>query len=151
MINYIYTIVIFLMISFPNTECLLSENNKGCHLYGKIKFVEYGEDYKVKFVKYVYLWDGKIKKLGKGLSPAWSESGRIFASYRNQGLSLFSKKNDSIYEIKIELPLTNNDVISSLFINIFFANETCFGEIHPFASYPILCSNSSHLLNVSRS
>ena len=28
------------------------ENNRGCHLYGKIKFVEYGEDYKVKFVKY---------------------------------------------------------------------------------------------------
>ena len=28
------------------------EENGGCHLYGKIKFVEYGEDYKVKFVNY---------------------------------------------------------------------------------------------------
>ena len=26
--------------------------NKGCHIYGKIKFVEYGEDYKVKFVDF---------------------------------------------------------------------------------------------------
>jgi hypothetical protein len=25
---------------------------RGCHLYGKIKFVSYGEDYKVKFVDY---------------------------------------------------------------------------------------------------
>ncbi len=25
---------------------------KGCHVYGKIKFVDYGEDYKVKFVTY---------------------------------------------------------------------------------------------------
>ena len=28
------------------------ENNRGCHLYGKIKFVEYGEDYKVKEVTF---------------------------------------------------------------------------------------------------
>jgi len=27
-------------------------SSKGCHVYGKIKFVDYGEDYKVKFVKY---------------------------------------------------------------------------------------------------
>ena len=26
--------------------------NKGCNIYGKIKFVEYGEDYKVRFVDY---------------------------------------------------------------------------------------------------
>jgi len=25
---------------------------KGCHVYGKIKFVDYGEDYKVEFVSY---------------------------------------------------------------------------------------------------
>ena len=25
---------------------------KACNVYGKVKFVEYGEDYKVKFVKY---------------------------------------------------------------------------------------------------
>ena len=66
MINYIYTIVIFLMISFPNTECLLSENNKGCHLYGKIKFVEYGEDYKVKFVRYGQDKVGKWKVVEYG-------------------------------------------------------------------------------------
>lgn len=31
-----------------------SENieGKGCHVFGKIKFVDYGEDYKVKFVDY---------------------------------------------------------------------------------------------------
>jgi hypothetical protein len=25
---------------------------KGCHVYGKIKFVDYGEDYKIKWVTY---------------------------------------------------------------------------------------------------
>jgi len=35
--------------SFPSLS-IGSGGNKGCNIYGKIKFVEYGEDYKVKFV-----------------------------------------------------------------------------------------------------
>ena len=30
----------------------LTNSTGGCHLYGKIKFVDYGEDYSVKFVDY---------------------------------------------------------------------------------------------------
>ena len=43
-----------------------SNNNYkgGCHLYGKIKIVEYGEDYKVKFVNYGE--DLKIKYVSYG-------------------------------------------------------------------------------------
>ena len=90
MINYIYTIVIFLMISFPNTECLLSENNKGCHLYGKIKFVEYGEDYKVKFVKYgedlriKYVWYGE-DKVGKWKVVEYGEDYKVKDVWYGQG------------------------------------------------------------------
>ena len=29
-----------------------SSSSKGCHVYGKVRFVEYGEDYKVRFVSY---------------------------------------------------------------------------------------------------
>ena len=36
----------------------------GCHIYGKIKIVEYGEDYKVKFVEYGQ--DLKIKYVSYG-------------------------------------------------------------------------------------
>lgn len=43
------------------TEC---EDGKGCHVYGKIKFVDYGEDYKVKFVDYGE--DLKIKYVDYG-------------------------------------------------------------------------------------
>lgn len=42
--------------SFPSSSSSSSpsspSSNKGCHVYGKIKFVEHGEDYKVKFVSY---------------------------------------------------------------------------------------------------
>ena len=31
---------------------LFSFGQKACNVYGKIKFVNYGEDYKVKFVRY---------------------------------------------------------------------------------------------------
>jgi len=48
---------------------------------------------------------------------AGDKRGNIYASYSNQRLSLFSKKNDSIYESKIELPLINNDIITSLYVN----------------------------------
>ena len=40
------------------------EDGKGCHVYGKIKFVDYGEDYKVKFVDYGE--DLKIKYVDYG-------------------------------------------------------------------------------------
>jgi len=36
-----------LLVSFKSDT-----ENKGCHVYGKTKFVEYGEDSKVKFVAY---------------------------------------------------------------------------------------------------
>ena len=33
------------------------------------------------FVKYVYLWDGSLKRVGKGCSPAWSPKGNyVYAS-----------------------------------------------------------------------
>ena len=38
--------------------------SKGCHVFGKIKFVDYGEDYKVKFVDYGE--DLKIKYVDYG-------------------------------------------------------------------------------------
>ena len=36
--------------SRSNNNSLYNTGKKGCHVYGKIQFVEYGEDYKVKFV-----------------------------------------------------------------------------------------------------
>lgn len=39
-------------------------DGKGCHIYGKIKFVDYGEDVKVKFVTYGE--DLKIKYVDYG-------------------------------------------------------------------------------------
>ena len=48
-----------------NPKSALTTNYKGgCHLYGKIKIVEYGEDYKVKFVDYGE--DLKIKYVSYG-------------------------------------------------------------------------------------
>ena len=44
----------------PNNNAVI----RGCHLYGKIKIVEYGEDYKVKFVDYGE--DLKIKYVDYG-------------------------------------------------------------------------------------
>lgn len=41
-----------------------TSEGKGCHVYGKIKFVDYGEDYKVKFVDYGE--DLKIKYVDYG-------------------------------------------------------------------------------------
>jgi hypothetical protein len=42
----------------------LGSGSKGCHVYGKIKFVEFGEDYKVKFVSFGE--DLKIKYVSFG-------------------------------------------------------------------------------------
>jgi len=47
-------------IGFNNT----AKSKRGCHLYGKIKIVEYGEDYKIKFVEYGE--DLKIKYVSYG-------------------------------------------------------------------------------------
>jgi hypothetical protein len=35
----------------PTSSSSTASGNKGCHVYGNIKFVEFGEDYKVKFVE----------------------------------------------------------------------------------------------------
>ncbi len=40
------------------------DDGKGCHVYGKIKFVDYGEDYKIKWVDYGE--DLKIKYVDYG-------------------------------------------------------------------------------------
>ena len=42
--------LLFGLILFSSSTII--EEERGCHLYGKIKFVDYGEDYKVKFVDY---------------------------------------------------------------------------------------------------
>ena len=40
--------VVHVISTYSNNDATV----RGCHLYGKIKIVEYGEDYKVKFVDY---------------------------------------------------------------------------------------------------
>jgi predicted RNA-binding protein with TRAM domain len=52
-------------VSSPKaSDVILIEDGKACHVYGKIKFVEYGEDYKVKIVDYGE--DLKIKYVDYG-------------------------------------------------------------------------------------
>lgn len=50
-----------------------SEGNTACEVYGKIKYVDYGEDYKVKFVDYGQ--DVKIKMVdyGEDKKGRWKE------------------------------------------------------------------------------
>ena len=43
---------------------VIGMSQSGCHVFGKIKFVDYGEDYKVKFVDYGE--DLKIKYVNYG-------------------------------------------------------------------------------------
>ena len=43
---------------------ILGMSQSGCHVFGKIKFVDYGQDYKVKFVDYGE--DLKIKYVNYG-------------------------------------------------------------------------------------
>jgi hypothetical protein len=38
--------------SYASTLSSGTGKPKGCHVFGKIRFVEYGEDYKIKFVNY---------------------------------------------------------------------------------------------------
>jgi len=67
--------------AFMSTSDVDSEG-KGCHVYGKVKFVDYGEDYKVKFVDYGE--DLKIKyvdygedKIGKWKAVDYGEKFKI--------------------------------------------------------------------------
>ena len=57
----VVSLICFGLMSFDNAKGTLS---KGCHVYGKVKFVDYGEDYKVKFVDYGE--DLKIKYVDYG-------------------------------------------------------------------------------------
>ena len=41
-----------LLLVFILCSPLMALGQKACNVYGKVKFVEYGEDYKVKFVNY---------------------------------------------------------------------------------------------------
>ena len=45
--------------------------NKGCNIYGKIKFVEYGEDYKVRFVDYGANLKVKYVEYGESSKGNW--------------------------------------------------------------------------------
>ena len=45
---------------------LFSFGQKACNVYGKIKFVNYGEDYKVKFVKYSEDFKAREVDYGEG-------------------------------------------------------------------------------------
>ncbi len=55
-------VLVFALMSFSSTD--INSESKGCHVYGKIKFVDYGENYKVKFVDYGE--DLKIKYVDYG-------------------------------------------------------------------------------------
>lgn len=57
-------VVLVSSISFSSFKKTDHTTGKGCHVYGKIKFVDYGEDYKVKFVDYGE--DLKIKYVDYG-------------------------------------------------------------------------------------
>jgi hypothetical protein len=48
-----------------------SNEPKGCQVYGKIKFVEYGEDYKVKFVSYGENLKVKYVDFGESQAGNW--------------------------------------------------------------------------------
>ena len=57
----VVALISFGLMSFDTSKETLG---KGCHVYGKVKFVDYGEDYKVKFVTYGE--DLKIKYVDYG-------------------------------------------------------------------------------------
>ena len=54
--------LILLLLFVP----LVSFGQKACNVYGKIKFVNYGEDYKVKFVKYSEDFKAREVDYGEG-------------------------------------------------------------------------------------
>jgi hypothetical protein len=55
----------------PSSSSILGSGSKGCHVYGKIKFVDYGEDYKVKFVSYGEDLKIKYVSFGAGSPGKW--------------------------------------------------------------------------------
>jgi len=54
----------------PNSSSSNS-NTKGCHVYGNIKFVQFGEDYKIKFVNYGENLKIKYVSYGADSPGAW--------------------------------------------------------------------------------
>ena len=46
-------------------------SQKACNVYGKVKFVKYGEDYKVKFVDYGEDMKFKFVKYGEDKTGKW--------------------------------------------------------------------------------
>jgi len=57
-------VALIFLLSLMSFDTVKDTQSKGCHVYGKIKFVDYGEDYKVKFVDYGE--DLKIKYVDYG-------------------------------------------------------------------------------------
>ena len=57
-----------ILLSLMSFDTVKDTQSKGCHVFGKVKFVEYGEDYKVKFVDYGE--DLKIKYVDYGEDKA---------------------------------------------------------------------------------
>ena len=45
---------------------LMGISQSGCHVFGKIKFVDYGEDYKIKVVDYGEDFKVKMVRYGEG-------------------------------------------------------------------------------------
>ena len=58
-------------ISYRATYTIFGISQKACNVFGKIKFVEYGEDYKVKFVDYGEDLKIKYVKYGEGKIGKW--------------------------------------------------------------------------------
>ena len=54
--------LILILTFFP----LFAICQSGCHVYGKIKFVDFGEDLKIKYVSYGEKKDGKWKVVDYG-------------------------------------------------------------------------------------
>ena len=74
---------------------------KGCHVYGKIKFVQYGEDYKVKFVQYGENLKIKYVSYGEDRSGYWKtvnygEDYKIKIVLHNLTFSLFLKTKEEV-------------------------------------------------------
>ncbi|MBT4660886.1 MAG: hypothetical protein HOC18_03180 [Candidatus Marinimicrobia bacterium] len=65
--------------------------NKGCNIYGKIKFVEFGEDYKVRFVDYGESLKVKYVEYGEYSKGNWKMvvMSLIFCTFK-KGVTVFS-------------------------------------------------------------
>jgi hypothetical protein len=56
---------------YPPSSSPTTSSVKGCHVYGKIKFVDDGEDYKIKFVNYGENLKIKYVSYGADSPGAW--------------------------------------------------------------------------------